>query len=106
MKTEKRTDQGKKVLSITRHIAIIIYLLCLCSLEASAAIDLDAGVKSIIDPVKKMINDYYAVAIFISGAFGALLQPQGDLRDRMMGFGKGALVGGLVVTGVKTGLGV
>ncbi len=78
----------------------------LCSGEAFADFDLDAGIKAATDPAKKMINDYYPVAIFIIGAMGALLQQQGDLRDRMVGFGKGALVGGLVVMAVKAGLGV
>lgn len=55
-------------------------------------------------PVTKMINDYYPAGIFILGAFGAMMQQQGDLRDRMLGFGKGALVGGLVVAAVKAGL--
>ena len=70
------------------------------------AFDLDAGIKAATDPVKKMINDYYPVGIFITGAMGAMMQQQGDLRDRMLGFGKGALVGGLTVIAVKTGLGV
>jgi hypothetical protein len=76
------------------------------SVDAYAAFDLDAGIKAATDPVKKMINDYYPVGIFITGAFGALMQQQGDLRDRMLGFGKGSLIGGLTVMAVKTGLGV
>ena len=85
----------------------VVYLapILLCSIDA-AAFDLDAGVKAGIDPVKKMINDYYPAAIFITGGMGAMMQQQGDLKERMLGFGKGALVGGLVVVAVKTGLGV
>jgi hypothetical protein len=78
----------------------------LCSIDAMAAFDLDAGIKAASDPVKKMVNDYYPVGIFVTGAIGALMQQQGDLRDRMMGFGKGSLVGGLTVMAVKAGLGV
>lgn len=74
--------------------------------HAYGAFDIDAGMKAATEPVKKMINDYYPVGIFIAGAFGAFMQQQGDLRDKMMGFGKGALTGGLVVAAVKTGLGV
>ena len=70
------------------------------------AFDLDAGIKAATDPAKKMINDYYPAAIFITGAMGAMMQQQGDLRDRMLGFGKGSLIGGLVVLAVKAGLGV
>ena len=78
----------------------------LYGMDAMAAFDLDAGIKAASDPVKKMVNDYYPVGIFVTGAIGALMQQQGDLRDRMMGFGKGSLVGGLTVMAVKAGLGV
>ena len=86
--------------------ALYLALILLCSIEPCYAFDLDAGIKAATDPVKKMINDYYPVGIFITGAMGAMMQQQGDLRDRMLGFGKGALVGGLTVIAVKTGLGV
>ena len=86
--------------------ALCLAPILLCSIDAYAAFDLDAGIKAATDPVKKMINDYYPVGIFIMGAMGAMMQQQGDLRDRMLGFGKGALVGGLTVIAVKTGLGV
>ena len=85
--------------------AVYLAPILLCSIDAYA-FDLDAGIKAATDPVKKMINDYYPVGIFITGAIGALMQQQGDLRDRMMGFGKGSLVGGLTVMAVKAGLGV
>ena len=68
--------------------------------------DLDAGIKAATEPVKAMINTYYPVGIFITGAIGAIMQQQGDLRDRMLGFGKGSLIGGLTVMAVKAGLGV
>lgn len=87
-------------------VSINTLLILLLFLSSQAyAIDIDAGMKAAVDPVKKMSNDYFPVGIFIAGAFGAFMQ-QGDLRERMMGFGKGALAGGLVVTAVKAGLGV
>lgn len=84
------------------------YLLCFVCLHAQAAysLDLDAAVKAATEPVKAMINTYYPVGIFITGALGAVMQQQGDLRDRMLGFGKGALIGGTTVLAVKAGLGV
>jgi hypothetical protein len=104
MQKNSRNSRSKtcKVLKTTLYLAPIL----LCSIDAYAAFDLDAGIKAATDPVKKMINDYYPVGIFIMGAMGAMMQQQGDLRDRMLGFGKGALVGGLTVIAVKTGLGV
>ncbi len=101
----------KIIKNSSKSISALKYVLCLspvllCSIDAFAAFDLDAAIKAATDPVKKMINDYYAAAIFITGAIGALMQQQGDLRDRMLGFGKGALIGGLTVMAVKTGLGV
>ena len=95
-------SKTSKVLKTALYLAPIL----LCSIDAYAAFDLDAGIKAATEPVKKMINDYYPVGIFIMGAMGAMMQQQGDLRDRMLGFGKGALVGGLTVIAVKTGLGV
>ena len=86
--------------------AFYLVPILLCSIDAMAAFDLDAGIKAASDPVKKMVNDYYPVGIIVTGAIGALMQQQGDLRDRMMGFGKGSLVGGLTVMAVKAGLGV
>ena len=104
MQKNSRNSHSKtcKVLKTTLYLAPIL----LCSIDAYAAFDLDAGIKAATDPVKKMINDYYPVGIFIMGAMGAMMQQQGDLRDRMMGFGKGSLVGGLTVMAVKAGLGV
>jgi hypothetical protein len=103
MQKNSRNSYSKtgKVLKTALYLAPIL----LCSIDAMA-FDLDAGIKAATDPVKKMINDYYPVGIFITGAMGAMMQQQGDLRDRMLGFGKGALVGGLTVMAVKTGLGV
>jgi hypothetical protein len=103
MQKNSRNSYSKtgKVLKTALYLAPIL----LCSIDAMA-FDLDAGIKAATDPVKKMINDYYPVGIFITGAMGAMMQQQGDLRDRMLGFGKGALVGGLTVIAVKTGLGV
>jgi hypothetical protein len=104
MQKNSRNSHSKtsKVLKTALYLAPIL----LCSIDAYAALDLDAGIKAATEPVKKMINDYYPVGIFIMGAMGAMMQQQGDLRDRMLGFGKGALVGGLTVIAVKTGLGV
>jgi hypothetical protein len=95
-------SKTRLVLKTALYLAPVL----LCNIDAMAAFDLDAGIKAATDPVKKMINDYYPVGIFITGAMGAMMQQQGDLRDRMLGFGKGALVGGLTVIAVKTGLGV
>ena len=104
MQKNSRNSYSKtgKVLKTVLYLAPIL----LYNIDAYAAFDLDAGIKAATDPVKKMINDYYPVGIFITGAMGAMMQQQGDLRDRMLGFGKGALVGGLTVIAVKTGLGV
>lgn len=102
---EKFIKNSSRSISILKY-ALYLSPVLLCSIDALAAFDLDAGIKAATDPVKKMINDYYAAAIFITGAIGALMQQQGDLRDRMLGFGKGALIGGLTVMAVKTGLGV
>ena len=102
---EKIIKNSSKSISVLKYVLYLSPFL-LGSIDAFAAFDLDAGIKAATDPVKKMINDYYAAAIFITGAIGALMQQQGDLRDRMLGFGKGALIGGLTVMAVKTGLGV
>jgi hypothetical protein len=103
--TNKPTKIAAYLIAIT-HILLYLIPILLYTTNSYAAFDLDAGIKAATDPVKKMINDYYPVAIFIIGAMGALMQQQGDLRDRMLGFGKGSLVGGLTVLAVKTGLGV
>ena len=100
-KSNRLLFRKRSILTYALYLAPIL----LCSIDAYA-FDLDAGIKAATDPVKKMINDYYPVGIFITGAMGAMMQQQGDLRDRMLGFGKGALVGGLTVIAVKTGLGV
>jgi hypothetical protein len=98
-------EKNSKKLSQTFKYALCLVPILLYGVECYA-FDLDAAVKAATDPVKKMINDYYPVGIFIAGAIGAMMQQQGDLRDRMLGFGKGAMVGGLTVIAVKTGLGV
>lgn len=92
---------------VCQSLKIAIYLtpILLCNMDAMA-FDLEAGIKAAIEPVKKVINDYYAVGIFITGALGALMQQQGDLRERMIGFAKGAFTGGVTLLAVKTGLGV
>ena len=101
-KSKHQRLSKRSILKYAVYLAPVLF----CSIDAFAAFDLDAGIKAATDPVKKMINDYYPVGIFITGAIGALMQQQGDLRDRMMGFGKGSLVGGLTVMAVKAGLGV
>jgi len=104
MQTNIKNSHNKACL-ILKTAAVLVPIL-LTSPEVFATFDLDAGIKAASDPVKKMVNDYYPVAIFVTGAIGALMQQQGDLRDRMLGFGKGSLVGGLTVMAVKAGLGV
>lgn len=101
-KSRNSLSRARNIFKRAMYLAPILLL----SIEAYAAFDLDAAIKAAADPVKKMVNDYYPVAIFVTGAIGALMQQQGDLRDRMMGFGKGSLVGGLTVMAVKAGLGV
>lgn len=73
---------------------------------ALADFNLDEFGKSIADPAKKAFNDFYAVGILVAGGVGAFLHGQGDFRDRMLGFGKGAAIGGLVVGAVKAGFGL
>lgn len=101
-KSRNSLSRARNIFKRAMYLAPILLL----SIEAYAAFDLDAAIKAASDPVKKMVNDYYPVGIFVTGAIGALMQQQGDLRDRMMGFGKGSLVGGLTVMAVKAGLGV
>jgi len=101
-KSRNSLSRARNIFKRAMYLAPILLL----SIEAYAAFDLDAAIKAAADPVKKMVNEYYPVAIFVTGAIGALMQQQGDLRDRMMGFGKGSLVGGLTVMAVKAGLGV
>lgn len=102
---KKSTNYHNNTYSVLK-ISLYFVPILLSSIDVYAAFDLDAGMKAATEPVKKMINDYYPVGIFITGAIGALMQQQGDLRDRMLGFGKGALCGGLTLIAVKTGLGV
>ena len=85
-----------------------VYLapVALYSLDACGAYDLDAGAKAVFDPVKKIFNDYYPTGILLSGGVGAFLQRDGDLRDKMFGFAKGAVAGGAVVAGVKGVFGI
>jgi hypothetical protein len=69
---------------------------------ATSAVNAD---KAKPEPKKIDVGAVAAMGVAF-GAIGALMQQQGDLRDRMLGFGKGALIGGLTVMAVKTGLGV
>jgi hypothetical protein len=58
---------SKNSYSKTRLIlktAVYLAPILLCSIDAYA-FDLDAGIKAATDPVKKMINDYYPVGIFM-----------------------------------------
>jgi len=72
---------------------------------APASHDLDASIGTAFGPIKDVVNKYYSWGIFISGVGGALLQ-NGDLRERMVGLGKGALLGGIIIGLVKSYLGV
>ena len=96
---------GKDSNGLARWAGYVGIGLMMVNIEAYG-FDLDAGIKAATDPVKAMINTYYPVGIFITGAIGAIMQQQGDLRDRMLGFGKGSLIGGLTVMAVQAGLGV
>lgn len=99
------TNYSKDSKGLARWAGYMVIGLMMVNIEAYG-FDLDAGIKAATDPVKSMINTYYPVGIFITGAIGAIMQQQGDLRDRMLGFGKGSLIGGLTVMAVKAGLGV
>lgn len=107
IKSKYLTSRVSTILQTALYLTPVL----LCSMEVMAAatpqgFDLDRGAKAIAEPIKKMVNDYYPVAIFVAGAIGALLKSQGDLRERMIGFGLGSLAGGLTVIGVKAGLGI
>ena len=102
---KKFIKNNNNFISALKYVLILSPVI-LWSIDSFAGIDLGAGMKEATEPVLKMINTYYPVAIFIAGAIGAFMQQQGDLRDRMLGFAKGALIGGLAVMGVMKGLGV
>ena len=69
------------------------------------AFDVSAAGKAMTDPVVKFVNDYWAAGVLAVGAGGAMVAP-GDLRTKSIGFGVGALMAGLVMGGVKIGLGI
>lgn len=69
------------------------------------AFDLDAAGKGITDPIKAFIDSYWPVGV-LGMASGGAVMAQGDMRTRVFGFGAGALMGGIMMTGVKLGLGI
>ena len=85
--------------------SFMIPLILAVSLDASAVIDVDNLAKAATNPIKKLIIDYSPVAIFIGAVSGGFLK-QGDFKERMIGVGGGALVGGVVMAGVQAGLGM
>ncbi len=100
-KSEYFTSRASTVLKTALYLAPLL----LCSVDAMA-FDLDGFLGGMVTPAKDMALKYYPAGIFVLGLVGAFLQRQGDLRDKMIGFGVGALVGGLLVTGAKAGLGI
>lgn len=80
--------------------------LCVLGGEALAAFELDNFGKAVFEPTKKFVDSYYPVAIFTTGIGGAFLQRDGDLRERSIGFAKGAVFGGLAVLGTKAMFGI
>lgn len=84
--------------------AIAGVLFSLLPMEAMG-FDLDAAGKAVTDPVVKFINDYWPAGVMAVGSGGAIAA-QGDLRTRAIGFGVGAGLAGLVMMGVKIGLGI
>ncbi len=84
--------------------ALAGFLLTVLPIEVMA-FDLDAAGKAITDPVVKFINDYWPAGVMAVGSGGAIAA-QGDLRTRAIGFGVGAGLAGLVMVGVKIGLGI
>jgi len=101
-----KNNLKKVTYGVSKALIAASPIIALSALDANAAFDIDAGMKAATDPLKNMINTYYPVGLFVSGVAGAFLQPQGDLKDRTIGFGKGAAMGGVVMAGVKAGLGV
>ncbi len=72
---------------------------------AFAAFDLDKAGKAITEPIKEFIDSYWPVGVLALGTGGAVVA-QGDLRAKALGFGAGSLLAGLVMGGVKMGLGI
>lgn len=76
---KKFIKNSNKSLSILKY-ALYVTPVLLGSIDAFAAFNLENGIKAATDPVKSVIDNYYTVAIFVTGAIGALMQQQGDLR--------------------------
>ncbi len=72
---------------------------------ALAEFSLDKAGKALTDPIKMFIDTYWPVGVLALGTGGAVVA-QGDLRAKALGFGAGSLLAGLVMGGVKMGLGV
>lgn len=89
----------------TIELIVGIGLLTISS-EALAAFDLNNFGKAVFEPTQKFVDSYYPVAIFTTGIGGAFMQRDGDLRERSIGFAKGAVFGGLAVLGTKAMFGI
>ena len=94
-------------LSASTVLKTALYLapMLLCSVDAMA-FNLDGFFAGPVTTAKEVALKYYPVGIFLCGLVGAFLERQGDLRDKMLGFGKGSVIAGLVVTGAKAGFGI
>ncbi len=92
---------------VHRSSYLLFGLMVLLGIDAQEALafDLDAAGKALTDPVKAFIDTYWPVGVLAMGSGGALIA-QGDMRTRAFGFGGGALLFGLMMAGVKVGLGI
>jgi hypothetical protein len=70
-----------------------------------AEFDLDAGGTAFTTPWVAFFNKFYPVGIVGMGVGGTVLA-QGDPKVKFIGFGTGALLGGLIVSAVKAGFGI
>ena len=102
---KKSSRNSKDIVRQSLKAAFYLAPVLFYSIDAMAALDLQAGVKAGIDPILKVIDTYYMHGIFISGVAGMLMQ-KGDLLERGWGFGKGSVGGGLTMWVVKTALSI
>lgn len=77
------------------------YLVC----NEAYAFDLEKAAKATFDPVITAINNHYGKGLFCGGTIG-MLASKGDMYARGIGFGIGVGSAGLIMLGMKAGLGV
>lgn len=107
-KKEEETCKGRRNL-VQTIIPIIIggtgmVGACLALPEAvyASSFDVDKIGPATVDKVVKIIKDNYGSFVVAFGAIGSFLA-EGDLRSRAIGFGKYAILSGLVMAGAKAG---